>query len=195
MGIETQTKVEIISNALILLGEKPLSSLTDDRYGATVGTNLFEQIYQNELQSNRWRFAVAKKQCSLLVSDPLNEWENAFQIPAESLLVLGTYPSTPYEIYGDRIYSNAATCEIEYVFKPEITELPSYFTILLTYALARDMIKPITESDNGVQVMTQKYVMQRDRAMYADAQQRPNKPIRHRPFTAPRGGDSGSSRF
>jgi hypothetical protein len=51
--IEESTKVGLISKALILCGEKPLTSLTDDRYGATVGVNLFELIYEAELQSNR----------------------------------------------------------------------------------------------------------------------------------------------
>jgi hypothetical protein len=182
-SIETQTKVGLISKALILCGEPALVDLTDDRYGATVGNNLFEQIYEAELQSNRWRFACGKIALSRLVATPLNEWQYAFQLPPTMLLPLGVYPAQPYEIYADRVYTNATSFELEYMFKPSIDACPAYFTLLMTYALAKDMIKPITESDSALQLMTQKYNIQRARAQFADAQGRPNKPIVHNPFT------------
>lgn len=183
MPIETTSKIKLISDALVLIGEKPTNSLSDDRYGVTVGANLFERLYEAELQSNRWRFSMRKKALSRLVDAPLNEWQYAYTIPADCLLVIGTYPACDYEIYGNHIYSNADSIELDYQFKPEIPVLPAYFTLLLTYVLAKDMIKPITESDQGVQVMTGKYEVQRGRAMFADAQARPNRPIRHSPFT------------
>jgi hypothetical protein len=183
MPIETQTKIGIISGALVLLGEKPASALTEDRYGVTVGANLFEVIYENEIQSNRWRFACAKGALSRLVDVPLNEWQYAYQLPSDMLLPIGVYPHSSYEIYADHLYTNASRVEMDYMFKPEISEIPAYFALLMHYALAKDMIKPLTESDNGIDAMTQKYVMQRDRALFADAQGRPNKPIRHSPFT------------
>lgn len=186
MPIETPTKIKLISDALVLLGEKPASSLTENRFGVTVGANLFERIYENELQSNRWRFAITKGALSRLVAEPLNEWTYAYQLPSAMLLPIGVYPSVRYEIYADHLYANASSIEMDYMFKPEVSELPAYFSMLLTYALARDMVKSITESDNGVQIFQQKYVMQRDRAMFSDAQGRPNKPITHSPFTAVR---------
>jgi len=53
----------------------------------------------------------------------------------------------------------------------------------MTYALAKDMIKPITESDKAMELMEKKYALQRDKAMFADAQGRPSKPVMHSPFT------------
>lgn len=182
MPIETQTKIGLISAALILLGEKPLVSLSDDRYGATVGAALFELIFENELQSNRWRFAMKKAALSELVDVPLNEWQHSFQLPTDMLLSVGVFPSAPYEIYGDHLYTDQATVELDYMFKPEPGQVPGYFSIMLVYALARDMIKPITESDTGVQIMQKKYVQQRDRALYADSQGRPPTQIRSNPF-------------
>lgn len=191
MAIEKVSKLQLISDALVLLGEKPLTALTDNRYGATVGTRLFDRIYENELQSNRWRFAVKKAALDALSEDPLNEWQNAFELPADMLMPIGVYPAAPYEIYGAALYTNADSVEMDYLFKPTIDDtiasssdgIPAYFTQLLTYALARDMVKPITESDSGVQVFEAKYIRQRDRALFADAQGRPNKAIVHSPFT------------
>jgi hypothetical protein len=182
-AIETQTKIAIISKALILCGEPPLNSLSDDRYGATVGANLFELIYENELQANRWRFACGKIALSRLVATPLNQYQYAYQLPPTMLLPLGVYPKQDYEIYSDRIYTNATSFELEYIFKPDITACPAYFTKLLTLALASLMIKPITESDTAQQLMEKKYNAQRAIAQFADAQGRPAKAIVDSPFT------------
>jgi hypothetical protein len=182
-SIETQTKIGILSKALILCGEKPCSSLTENRYGVTVGSNLFEQLYEAELQSNRWRFACGKIALSRLVDTPLNEWQYAYQLPATLLLPLGQYPAQPYEIYADRIYTNATSFELEYLFKPDVSACPAYFTLLLTYALYRDMVGPITELANKVTIAESMYNKQRARAQFADAQSRPNKPLVDSPFT------------
>lgn len=182
-AISTATKIGIISNALVLCGENPLVSLSDDRYGATVGGNLFDMLYETELQSNRWRFSCTKGALSRINTTPLNEWQYVFQLPTDCLIPLGVWPYSLYEIYGNHLYSNSSTVNLEYQFKPDISAVPAYFQLLMTYLLARDMIKPITESDAAVNVMNSKYEMQRNRALFADAQSRPNRPIQDSPFT------------
>ena len=119
-----------------------------------------------------------------------------FQLPTDMLLPIGFWgvgPDRTYEIYSNVIYTNvtsnpgpinstAPVLTFDYMFKPDPSACPSYFTLLMTYALARDMIKPITESDTAASAMNQKYLMQRSRAMFADAQGRPNRQIQHNPF-------------
>ena len=184
MAIETNSKIDLISKALILCGEIPLTSLSDNRYGATVGAGLFEMLYENELQSNRWRFAMTKKALSQLVDAPLNQWQFAYQLPSDMLLPVGIYPpDLEYEIYADHLYTNRTSVELDYMFKPPVTSVPAYFATLMTYVLAKDMIKPITESDTAMELMEKKYIQQRDTAMFADAQGRPAKPVMHSPFT------------
>jgi len=195
--IVTQTKLSMLSAALVLCGEKPLNSLTDNRYGAAVGAAMFDMVYENELQSNRWRFAVKKEALSQVNATPPNEWMYCFQLPTDMLLPIGFFgagPDRSYEIYSDKIYTNITSnpgpinsttpvLTFDYLFKPDPATVPSYFSILMTYALAKDMIKPITESDSAVTVMEGKYNRQRGRALYADAQGRPNRPLQHNPFT------------
>lgn len=184
MSIETNSKIDLISKALILCGEEPLNSLSDNRYGATVGSNLFEMLYENEVQSNRWRFAMTKGSLSKLASTPLNQWKNTFQLPTDMLLPIGIFPiDLEYEIYAKHLYTDRETVELDYMFKPEVTSIPAYFATLMTFVLAQHMIKPITESDTAVKIMTAKYDKQRGIAMYADAQGRPSKAVMHSPFT------------
>ncbi len=183
MAIETPSKIGLISKALILCGEPPLTSLNDDRYGATVGAEMFEMLYEAELQSNRWRFSMKKGALSRLVDTPLNEWRYAYQMPTDILLLVGMTCPQPYEIYGTHLYTNAETVEIEYQFKPEVPALPAYFALLMTYVLAKDMVSPITENADKHRMMQMKYLPQRDRALFADAQARPARPIYSSPFT------------
>lgn len=186
MAIETATKIKIISDALVLLGEKPASSLSENRYGVTVMANLFENVYEEELQNNGhgWHFARTKKALSRLVNSPLNEFKYAYQLPTDMLLPIGIYPpGQQYEIYGDHLYTNATAVELEYKFKPEISQLPAYFTLLLKLRLARLAAKPITESDATARKWEAEYSIQLARAQFADAQGRPNRTIAHSPFT------------
>jgi len=182
MPIVTNTKIGIISNALVCLGEAPATSLTENRNGVTIGANLFEQIYEAELTACRWRFSCTKVQLAQLVAEPLNEWQHAFQLPSDMLLPIGVLPSCSYEIYGDHLYANNSTIYLDYQFKPEITDVPSYFALMLTYSMAMNMAKPVTESDSHASKWQNLYLAQRARAMYADAQGRPNKQIRSNPF-------------
>ncbi len=188
MPIETNSKIDLLSKAAILCGEPPLESLTENRYAATVGSALFEILFENELQSNRWRFAMKKGALSQLVDAPLNEWRYAYQLPTDMLLPVAVWPArSPYEIYANHLYTNATSVEMDYMFKPAITQCPAYFCLLLTYALAKNMIKPISESDIAVKLMTSAYNSQRGLAMFADSQGRPPKPIADSPFTDVRG--------
>jgi hypothetical protein len=196
--IVTQTKLSWISGALILCGEKPLNAINDTRYGAVVGAGLFDMIYENELQSNRWRFACTKVALAQINVAPPNEWQYCFQLPPDMLLPIGFYgvsPDQSYDIYANHIYTNmtsnpgpqngTATPNVltfDYLFKPDPSTVPAYFSLLMTYALAKDMLKPITESDSAASAMMTKYNMQRNRAMFADAQGRPNRPLQSRPF-------------
>lgn len=186
-AIETNTKISLISKALILLGEKPLQALSDDRYGATVGSGLFDLIYENELQANRWRFACTKTTLARLASAPLNQWQYAYQMPTDLLLPLYVYPATRYEIYGQHLYCDDAAVELDYLFKPDPSRLPAYFSTLLVYALARDMANPITGGEDAFKVFQLKYLGQRDRALFADAQGRPATAVQDSPFIAVRG--------
>lgn len=192
-AIVTQTELSMLSAALILCGEKPLNSLSDPRYGAQVGAALFDMVYENELQSNRWRFACKKAALSQLTSVPINEWQFAWQMPTDCLQFIGFWgvgPDRLYEIYGNQIYTNVssnpgvtpATLTAEYMFKPDPGTIPSYFSLLVTLALAQHMCKPITESDSARTKCEQAYIAQRSKAMFIDATARPNRPLQHRPF-------------
>ena len=55
------SKLGMISQAAVKLGEPPVLSLDEDNKAAKSGANLYDQAYESLLSYNRWRFAVAKR--------------------------------------------------------------------------------------------------------------------------------------
>ena len=192
--IVSQTLISAMSTALVLAGEKPLNSITDPRYGAQVVAAVTDMVYENELQCHPWRFSCKKGSLAQLNTTPINEWQYAWQIPTDCLAMIGFWgvgPDKLYEIYGGNVlYTNInsnpsiqpASLVAEYQFKPDFSTVPSYFSWLVTLAIAKHIVKPISESDSARTKCEQAYNQQRSMAMFADARQRPNRPLQHRPF-------------
>jgi hypothetical protein len=143
-AIETATEVKIIARALLLCQEHAIDSTNNERYGTEVGSNLFAVKYENEIQSNPWRFSMKLGALSRLNLTPLNKYKYVYQLPADCLLPRFVYPANDYEIYGDRLYSNQASVELDYQFKPDVSAVPAYFSLLMSYNLAVDMVTPLS---------------------------------------------------
>lgn len=190
------SKVSIISEAVVKLGGKPVSSLDEDRKPVTVLVNLFDSTYEAALTMHRWRFAMAKRDLARLSATPLNEWQYAFQLPTDPpyLLAIRTYPSIDYEIFEDKLYANSTTCALDYVFRPAISALPAYFAKTLSLMLAVEGAIPVT----GKQTYRDAFVQELHgapgapgllpRSMAADASARPPDAIEDSPFIQARGG-------
>ncbi len=69
------SKIGLISNALILIGDSPINSLTGNSRQQQVGSNLYDNIVDNEITKHRWGFARKKAQLSLTTDAPIDdEW-------------------------------------------------------------------------------------------------------------------------
>ena len=63
-------KLSLINNALILIGDTPLDSLTDGTRAQIVATSLYDNIVENELSKHRWGFARKKAELAKDVTRP-----------------------------------------------------------------------------------------------------------------------------
>ena len=101
------SKIQLISNALILIGDLPITSLSGNTRAETVANNLYDNIVQNELSKFRWGFARKQAQLSLTVDTPIGkEWQSIYQLPTDMLTLIKLSPSVPYQILGDKVYCN-----------------------------------------------------------------------------------------
>ena len=83
------SKIQLISNALILIGDLPITTLVGNSRAQTVANNLYDNIVQNELTKYRWGFAKKKAQLDLTTETPVGtEWQSIYQLPADLLFLI-----------------------------------------------------------------------------------------------------------
>lgn len=184
------TDIDIASNALILIGEAPISSFTEPGAGATAAANLYDDTYRRVLSMHPWTFALKEQVLSQLSQGP-DELVNltfAYQIPADHIRTWRIMPHSYYEAVGDFIYSNQNRLLMRYVFKVAETELPAHFIKTLEYSLASDFARLVTESTALAQFYEVKFKSQLASAMAIDSQGHPQRAIIDTPFTDARLG-------
>jgi len=176
------SKIKLVSNALILLGDEPISSFDNPGAGATAGENLYESSYLAILSSKRWNFATKKKKLSRLTASPENEYKYQFQLPTDLIMLITTYPVSTYRILGDKLYSDYKDIEIDYIWKIKEDQFPAYFIKAFEYYLAKQLCISVTEDYKKLELMQKGYEMELRRASYADSQSQPSVPIQDDPY-------------
>ena len=179
--------IKINSNALILLGHSPISSFDDPGSGAQVATNLYETTLLAMLSDHLWWFAMKKEQLARLTATPDNDFAYQFQLPSDYINIFKTIETGNYEIYGDKIYSNSLTLNIDYVYRIDETFFIPSFTKTLEFFLAAQYAIPVTGNSTRMQEYTSLYERQLSRAKNTDSKSRPNIGIVDSPFTDVRG--------
>ena len=189
--------IDIASNALLLIGDNPISSFTEPGAGATAAANLYADTYTRLLSMHPWTFALKEQELSKLsqVPDPLTNFNSAFQIPSDHIRTWAILPHSNYIVVGDLIYSNQNKLLMRYVFKVAESELPPHFTKSLEYSLAADFAQLVTESTTKSQFFEAKFKDQLASAMAIDSQGHPQQPIIDSPFTDVRGSGRSFSSF
>lgn len=185
----TTSQVEICSNALILIGDKPLANLNEDRDGAVVAKNLYETTVRSLLTSHRWRFAIKKASLSQLTTTPVNEWTYQYQLPTDHISTIRTYPSSSYEIFEDKLLSNNTSVELDYIFRINENYFPPYFTEALEYLMASKMCVPVTGEGARAKAYFSMYLDKLSQARSTDSMGRPNTGVYSSPFTEVRYGN------
>lgn len=177
----TSTDIKIASNALLLLGHQPIASFDEPTAGAEVASNLYESSYKTLLTQYRWRFATKKAVAARLAQSPLDDYTYMYQIPTDCLYLIST-DDRDYEIYGDKIYSNYSTLNIEYIYDVTPDKLPAYYVKMFEFFLASQFATPITGDLNKADMYYKMYEKQLRIAKYTDSSQRPNGVIESNPY-------------
>lgn len=182
------SKIDLISNALILIGDLPINTLVGNSRAQTVAANLYGNIVKNELSKHRWGFARRKAQLSLLVAKPIdNDFQSAYQLPTDLITLIKLNPAVNYQIYGDLVYTNLSQqLFCDYIADIAETEWPVYFSKMIEYALARDFASSIRDSAASADRMAAEYLNASRMARYTDSQQHPQTPIVSKPFVTVR---------
>lgn len=145
------TDIEICSNALILIGDNPISSFASNQgQRADVASNLYPNIRNAILRSHPWNSCRKRVQLAPLATAPAYEWAYQMQLPADflRLVQIGQENETIfYEIEDGKILTNETNIKLKYIYRNEVV---STYDGLLTKALieacAHDFAYPLAKS-------------------------------------------------
>lgn len=178
------SKVDLVSSALVLIGDTPVNSLSGNDRREVVANQLFERVKQAELAKFHWGFARKKAQLSLTVDTPVDtEWRSIYQLPTDLITLIKIYPNVDYQIIGDKLYTNISSAlYADYIYDCSEDDFPPHFSRVIEYALARDFAHAIRDNSTVRQMMAEEYLIQSRMARAMDAQQHPQESFRDQPF-------------
>jgi len=179
------TKIGMCSNALLLLGDRPISSFSDNTAGAQVMANLYENTYRDLVTSQPWTFARKQLALSQNVTPPtFDNFAYSYALPSDYLAGIGLLSNQEYRIYsGSLLYTNDSSAEFEYIARPSEGDIPPYFEKLVTDTLAARAAPAVTDRATLIELRASIAQTQLFKAMAIDAQSDTNKAIVSSPFT------------
>lgn len=184
------TAVSICSNALLLLGDSPISSFAEDQDRARLASNLWEQVRDHILRSHPWNCAIKRVTLAPDTAAPAFDWAYQFTLPADFLKALSIGEQGregEYRIEGRKLLCDDNPLFLRYVFKNE--NPGSYDPMLveaLTAEMAHRMAYAITSSASMVETMAAKAAQIMRRARAVDGQDDTPEQLGDNPLVAAR---------
>lgn len=151
-------KYKVCSLALTELGLRSISSFQqqDNFEAAAVCGEIWDNYSAYLLSIYSWRFTMKKVQLGQLLTPPLNEWEYAFQLPADMLNLRAIFqsdsrgipPYKVYEIFGNEVYTNTQRLFADYQAYVDPDKWPYWFTEFFVMALASKLAPILTDKQD-----------------------------------------------
>ena len=184
------SSIDIASNALLLIGDNPISSFDDAGAGAQVAANLYPETKKRLLSEHPWSFALKQQRLNKLSQTPdiLTGFKNAFQLPTDLIRIWNIQSHSNYTLVGNLLYSNENEILATYIFDVPEVSLPPHFVKSLEYTLAGDFAISVTESVSMSEKMEKKAMLFTSKAMSIDSQGRPQQGITNSPIINARFG-------
>lgn len=175
--------IDICSRALILIGAEPITSFDDDTTEGLVSSNMYEDIARSNLTSTRWRFSTNQAVLNRLSDAPTGRFDAAYQLPSGYLFVHAVTVNDfqiEYDIYGDKIFCDAGPQDqliIDYTYRAEEQDWPSYFSVCVEYAMATVFSTAIARDQGLANLMNQQYNIALAKARSIDSQQQSTRKL------------------
>jgi hypothetical protein len=142
------TDIEIVNSAIAKLRGRPILSFNDNSVEARVATTLYHPKRKSLLRSHPWNFATRRVALPVLsgVTIPW-EYTTAFQLPSDTLRLLGTdiSPDEDWTHEGWRVLANRSEVNAKILYDlTDSSKFDACFCEVLSYILAADMALPLT---------------------------------------------------
>jgi hypothetical protein len=186
-------ETQIISDALVLLGYSPIESIDAGGQAAAAIHNIYAGIMAADLSSPNWRFATKVEVLSQIagVNPKFKYFNAAYQIPPDCLAIWEIWPSIPYEVFGEQIWTYSSTTppssstlqlQIQYRHVAPPSMLPPAYIMYFTYLLACTVAPGLTDDPKVIQLLQADMAKWRSQAMVVNTQGRPNQGLTNSPW-------------
>ena len=182
------SSIDIASNALLLIGDSPISSFTEAGAGAQAAANLYPATKEMVLSYHPWTFAMKEQELSRLsqAPDTRTNYKFAYQMPTDLIRLWSLIPYADYAIIGDKIYTNQNSLLARYVYDVPEENIPAHCVKAMEYQMAAEFSIAVTEDENKAAMYQRKADLQMAKASNIDSQGQPQQPIRSSPFVEAR---------
>lgn len=168
--------VALCSRALIRLGAAPITSFADGTAESEIAGALYAPVRDALLSAYAWSFATGQVELSALLTPPVADFTNAFQLPVDFLRAIsagqgGRSRGLRYRIARGALHTDAGGVILNYIFRPEEEEFPPYFDAVMISRLAAEFCIPVTENTSRADALYKIADLEFARARQIDAQQ------------------------
>lgn len=162
------TEVDLSNMALTMIGQQPISLLTDDNNRATMCNKRLGDVRDTVLRSHKWNAATKRATLAKTVTSPEFGFANQFQLPTLFIKMIATdLEGQAYKIEagnestgGDSqiLLTDADTLKIVYVYQlTDVSKMDSTLKHAIACRLAADIALPLTGDLNISDMMYKKY--------------------------------------
>ena len=170
------SKFDICSKALVLVGANTIASFTESTTESKVASQLYESTLENLLTRCRWRFASKQAQLSKNSADPTARYESSYALPSDAFIVHTVTVADDvikYDRYGTNIFTNTSSTDTviaDYTFQPSESDFPPYFKQTLVFELASLFAGAVARNDQLSELYHKGAIAQMAIAKALDAQ-------------------------
>ena len=167
--------VEIGSNALRLLGDDPITSLTEDSERARLVNAIYEEVRNEVTRAAMWNCAKDRQVLASLATTPAFGWSYYHQLPSTCLRVIDVLSGDiriDHEVEGRKIMTDVSSVNV--IFLKKITDpndMDALFIGAYTAKLAAELAEPVTGSRSLAEQMWTLYDRKVREARTIDSQE------------------------
>lgn len=157
--------VSICSNALLALGDDPISSFDVDNDRTRLVANLYTSKRDRVLRAHPWNCATKRVILSPDTTSPAFGWKYQFQLPEDWLRTLSVgndNAQDDYAVEGRKVVMDSNVCRLRYIFRNEVEAtwdvllvdaMTQVMVAALTYPITKSTSKQATEEEIVKQVL------------------------------------------
>lgn len=200
----TLTKLDVWNLALDSIREAPLQTTMDQSPAGRFLRRNYDHVVDSALRKYPWNFAKEKHQLSRDPVDPTFGWTARYQLPPNTVRVLGFYPdgddrqlAVRHEIVGNYIETNETSpINIKVIVrKDEPGEWDSLFVELVKCKLAVGLAKKFTGKAAILQLAQRELQNAEDEAALIDTLEGDDQQVEQHDILRVRGADTYDTRW